>query len=103
MNDLTTYAQLGGTVVTVILFLNYLNKKDNKWTDWLKDSSKSNIELAKALQKLTVVVENNSTILNNTFYNRTANTEAVKENTEVIDKGTKTVIEAVKNSNGNGK
>lgn len=73
------FAQLGGTVVTVLLFLNYLTKRDDKWTDSLKASSDSNVKLARALQKLT------DTILKNTPA-VSKNTGAVKENTDTVKK-----------------
>lgn len=77
----TQAAQLGGTVFTVVAFLWYLSRRDNHWTDSLKDNSIANLELAKALQKLTDIIENNSII------NR-QNTGAVQDNTVATDKST---------------
>lgn len=84
MPDLTTYAQLGGTVVTVLLFLNYLTKRDNKWTDSLKDNVQANILLAKALQRLTDMVERNSSMSIANTSKIIENVSAVKENTESV-------------------
>jgi hypothetical protein len=91
--DITTIkdlSQLGGTIVTVLLFLNYLTKRDNKWTDSLKANSNSNVVLAKALQKLTDKVEINITSLSK-------NSPILEKNTKAVS-GLKDVIK-----NGNGK
>lgn len=82
MIDIVPYAQLGGTVVTVVLFLNYLAKRDNKWTDSLKASSDANVVLARALQRLTDRIEINVPAVSK-------NTDAVQENTEAIKKNGK--------------
>ncbi len=79
-----TYAQLGGTVVVVVLFLNYLTKRDNKWTDSLKYNSQANITLAKALQRLTDIVEKNSNV-------NIVNTDKIKENTEAAVDNTEAI------------
>lgn len=91
MPDLTTYAQLGGTVVTVLLFLNYLTKRDNKWTDSLKDNVQANILLAKALQRLTDMVERNSTTSTANTSKISENVSAVKENTDAAVKNTEAI------------
>lgn len=91
MPDITQYIQLGGQVVVVVLFLNYLTKRDNKWTDSLKASSDSNVVLAKALQRLTDVVERNSSV-------SVKNTDKIEENVVATDKNTAVIKETnVKN------
>lgn len=91
------FAQLGGTVVTVVLFLRYLTTRDNKWSDLLKSNSDSNVALAKALQKLTDKIEANSNVNMRNTSKINENLTAVKDNTESIKKNT----EIISNGNGN--
>lgn len=85
-------SQLGGTVITVLLFLNYLIKRDNKLGDSLKASADSDVILAKALQRLTDMVERNSSL-------SAINTNKIDENVVATDENTK----AIKETNGNNK
>lgn len=92
----TQAAQLGGTVFVVIVFLWYLSKRDvqahardESQTLVLEKVATSNIVFAKALQKLTDVIESNSNI-------NVKNTTKISENTTAVDKNTAVV------SNGNG-
>lgn len=87
--DIKTLSQLGGTVIVVLLFLNYLTKRDNKWTDSLKNNSEANVMLAKALQKLTDRIEMNSSVNIQNTTKIDENVSAVKKNTEGLDKNTK--------------
>lgn len=52
--------QLGGTVFVTISFIWYLSKRDNQLTkmmnNHLEHQQKSNLKLAKSLQKLTDVI-----------------------------------------------
>lgn len=87
----TTAAQLGGTVFTVVMFLWYLSKRDDKWTDSLKNSSDSNVLLARALQRLTDRIEVNSNVNIQNTTKIDENVVAVKKNTEVISKNTEII------------
>lgn len=89
MIDLTQYAQLGGIVVTVVLFLRYLTTRDNKWTDSLKASSDSNVILARALQRLTDTVIKNTSVVEENIPVVSKNTGAVQDNTDTIKKNGK--------------
>lgn len=78
------FAQLGGTVVTVVLFLNYLTKRDSKWTDSLKENSQANVVLARALQKLTDTVVRNTLATRESVPTVSENTSAINENTSAV-------------------
>lgn len=104
MPNITEYVQLGGQVVVVVLFLNYLAKRDSVWSKSLEANSKSNILLAKALQKLTDVVYQNTSAVKENIPTVTKNTVAVKENIPTVIKNTVAVKEntdVVKGVNGN--
>lgn len=77
-------AQLGGTVFTTVAFLWYLLKTTDKQIE-------SQVALAKALQRLSDIVERNTEENSRGSVNRSENTVAVKENTGVIDKNTEVV------------
>ena len=68
INEITTIAQLGGTVTTVIFFLVYLNKKDvgiekvinNHLTHSnkiIKDNSKALNKISVNLKELSIVIK----------------------------------------------
>jgi hypothetical protein len=70
MENLNSLAQLGGTVVTVVLFLYYLAKKDegfNKIIDnhlihsnkVIKDNSKALNKVSVNLKELSLTIKNN--------------------------------------------
>lgn len=91
-------AQLGGTVFTVVLFLWYLVKRDVQLTNVIddgtqarKENAEANLRLARALQKLTDVIEKNSNVNVAIKGKLDENITAVKENTTVIDKNTEII------------
>lgn len=83
---ITTASQLGGTVFVTVAFLWYLLKTSDK-------QIQAQITLARALQKLTDMVERNSLVatvntskIGENVVAVKVNTEVIKKNTEVIDK-----------------
>lgn len=69
-STINTLAQLGGTVFTVVIFLYYLSKYQDKQID-------AQVQLAVALENLTNIVINN-------FNMNTKNTDALEKNTEAM-------------------
>lgn len=69
-STINTLAQLGGTVFTVVIFLYYLSKYQDKQID-------AQVQLAVALENLTNIVINN-------FNMNTKNTDALGKNTEAM-------------------
>lgn len=84
--NIAEYVQLGGQVVVVVLFLNYLSKKDKDWSSSLKANSDANILLALALQRLTDAVLRNTITVKENVPAVSDNTDAVKKNTEIVKK-----------------
>lgn len=95
-------AQLGGTVFTVVAFLTFLTKilKSQENSQRVRDEeavlasnrrAKSDIVLARSLQKLTdmVVINTNESHKNTKTLGRSK--VAIDKNTEVIDKNTETI------------
>lgn len=72
MPDVTQYVQLGGQVVVVVLFLNYLSKRDDKLGNALD-------RLREVILQNTVAVRENKPVVSD-------NTHAVKKNTDTIKK-----------------
>lgn len=97
--DVTFYkefAQLGGTVVTVVLFLRYLSRRDGEWITSLKENHTSNILLARALQQLTDTIVKNTSAVEHNKRAVEKNEPAVAENTGAVEENT----QAIKHANG---
>lgn len=77
-------AQLGGTVFTTIAFLWYLLKTSDKQVQ-------AQITLARALQRLTDIVERNSSAATVNTSKIGENVNALKENTETVKKNSEVV------------
>jgi hypothetical protein len=90
--DLTIFtaaAQLGGTVFTVVVFLWYLSKRDDKNDKNNIRQSEGNILLATALQGLRDVIIRNTTAVGQSIPTQEENTGAIKKNTDTIKKNGK--------------
>lgn len=95
MLDITTLSQLGGTIVTVLLFLGYLRERDVKWAESLKGSADSNVLLAVALQRLTdrIIANSTANTINTQVIDRNVN--AVRENTQTVRENTENIHEKI--------
>lgn len=76
-----TAANLGATVFVTVAFLWYLLKTTN-------EQIRAQVELAKSLQRLSDMVENNTIWSVRNTVNSKLNTEAVEDNTVAVDKNT---------------
>lgn len=113
LNIFTQAAQLGGTVFTVVAFLWFLSKLNANQVTRDKDAviatnrqSDSNIDLARALERLSMIITSNTAVnLKNTEVIK-ENLSAVKDNTEVvtgaIKENTETIKQTANTTNGNG-
>lgn len=97
-------AQLGGTVFTVVAFLWYLTRllkvqsfRDNQSVIALKEQARSNIVLAKALQRMSDIVGLNTIESNKNTASIVKSKSSSDKNTDAIDKNT----DVIKNGNGN--
>lgn len=72
---INTLAQLGGTVFTVVAFLYYLSKYQDKQID-------SQVALAVALENLTNKIATNSIVNTNNSHKLEDNTIATEKNTK---------------------
>jgi hypothetical protein len=78
VENIATIAQLGGTVFTVVAFLFYLSKYQDKQIE-------AQVALAVALENLTRIVTNNSIVNTANSIKLQANTDATKVNTDHLN------------------
>lgn len=104
-------AQLGGTVFTVVAFLTYLTRRersqdasqayrDREAVTASNRRARSDIILAKSLQRLTTMVEINTNQSSKNTKTLGKSKISIDKNTDVIDKNTEAIAQ---NGNGNGK